>query len=100
MAAVAASLQALRERRHTAAAGRQRLVARQSAARCAVTPLLGRDALAAAAVLQPVAHVHVIAQQVGAAVRLCCMPVVPAHVHGSFEMVACMTVLCACQIPG
>lgn len=66
VAAVAASLQALRERRRAAAAGRQRLVAAQSAGRCAVSPLLGRDALVAARVLQPAAHVHVIAQQVGA----------------------------------
>ena len=79
MAAVAASLQALRERRRAAAAGRQRLVAAQSAARCAVAPLLGRDALAAARVLHPVAHVHVVAQQVDARACLRCVPSVRPH---------------------
>ncbi|KAK9839615.1 hypothetical protein WJX81_001019 [Elliptochloris bilobata] len=65
LAAVAAALQALRERRRAAAAGRQRLVAAQSAARCAVVPLLGRDALAAVRVLHPAEHVHTIAQEPG-----------------------------------
>ena len=64
LAAVAASVQALRARRRAAAAGRQRLISEVSTTRCAVAPLLGRDTLTAATVLHPVAHVHLISHQV------------------------------------
>ncbi len=78
LAAVAEALRALRARRRAAAAGRQRLVAALSRARCTAAPLLGSDARAAVAVLHPVAHVHVIAQQARAAplraVLLCTTP--------------------------